>query len=909
MSDPTLDAGGLTAGVHQRTLDNGLTVLVKEDHDQPVVAIVTYVKAGYFHETDDVSGIAHVVEHMFFNGTPTRPDPEDISRQTKAFGGSLNAGTIYDRTSYYVVLPSERWAEGLAIQADAYQNPLFDGDVLEKELEAILQEARRKLDSPTSFAREQMFELAFSKHRMRRWRMGPEEVLRAMDPETLRRWYDDHYRPANTILSIVGDVDADAVFAEVEALYGQQPRGELRKKGGPDEPRQREFRYERISGDVTQAYTFLGFHTPGVDHEDNPALDVLATVLSSGRSSRLERRMKEELGLVTSVSASAFQFEDIGLFEIDAVLSPNDLDRAVRETFVELERIKQFGVTEQELARARGMLESAEAMSQEEVLGQASTLARYQALGDYRKADEELAALRAVTSEDIQRVAREYLTISNANLLEYTPAWAFEKKEPAELAGHIQGAVLAAAASMQPETELEFGESVLPRQELETWSERFESTPGDTEEVRRFDLPHGGVLVVKERRSAPTVATGAYFRGGRLDEPPSLNGITRMMQRTMVKETERRTAPQLASEIEALGTGIGRMSHDDFFGFQMATLRRDFPAAFDVLFDVLHAPKFTEEGLEREQEAQLSAIQSIEDRSGALAGQFLRDALYNEHPYGRPELGTPALIRTVGPARLAQHHREVVHPENMVLCVVGDVDADQVHTLVSTYLADWNPAAATERFPDTPEAFYHKDRVQRVAPLRAVREGRMAKPRAQSAIFIAFPTVDRLHADSYPLEVLQSVTGGLGGTFFEEIRTRRGLAYQVATFDAGRALAGHFGTFVACSPENTDEVQDLVLEMMNGLALEAPAAADVDRARNYLAGSYVVGSQTNRSQMGQLAGLEVYGQDLAEFDAYPDRIRAVTRDDLVRVAQTYFLDKPYAIGAVDGEAGNDANPD
>ncbi len=121
----------LTQGVQLRRLANGLTVVVKENHSAPVVAAVTWVKTGYFHEPDEVAGISHVVEHMYFNGTTDRPDPEDISRETKGYGGVLNAGTIYDHTSYYVVLPKDRWKEGLAVQADAFQHPLFDPQVLE----------------------------------------------------------------------------------------------------------------------------------------------------------------------------------------------------------------------------------------------------------------------------------------------------------------------------------------------------------------------------------------------------------------------------------------------------------------------------------------------------------------------------------------------------------------------------------------------------------------------------------------------------------------------------------------------------------------------------------------------------------------------------------------------------------
>src|SRR5881392_2504647 len=133
--------------VHRAILSNGLTVLIQEDHSAPVVAIVTYVKAGYFDETDPENGLAHALEHMFFKGTAKRGVGE-IAKETKASGGYLNAHTIYDHTSYYTVLPAAGFAAGLDIQADAYANSVIDADELGRELEVIIQEAKRKTDNP-----------------------------------------------------------------------------------------------------------------------------------------------------------------------------------------------------------------------------------------------------------------------------------------------------------------------------------------------------------------------------------------------------------------------------------------------------------------------------------------------------------------------------------------------------------------------------------------------------------------------------------------------------------------------------------------------------------------------------------------------------------------------------------------
>ncbi|MEO6331287.1 MAG: pitrilysin family protein, partial [Gemmatimonadaceae bacterium] len=189
----------IAAGVTRAVLGNGLTVLVKADPDSEVVAIVTYVKAGYFDEPDDAVGISHVLEHMFFKGTPTRGVGE-IARQTKASGGNLNAHTIYDHTSYYTVLPAASFAKGIAIQSDAYRNALIDEGELKRELEVIIQEARRKEDDPSAMVTENLYALLHDTHRIRRWRIGREDGLRALTREGVLSFYRAFYRPSNTIV-------------------------------------------------------------------------------------------------------------------------------------------------------------------------------------------------------------------------------------------------------------------------------------------------------------------------------------------------------------------------------------------------------------------------------------------------------------------------------------------------------------------------------------------------------------------------------------------------------------------------------------------------------------------------------------------------------------------------------------
>src|SRR5881392_1277261 len=298
--------------VHRAILSNGLTVLIQEDHSAPVVAIVTYVKAGYFDETDPENGLAHALEHMFFKGTAKR-GVGDIAKETKASGGYLNAHTIYDNTTYYTVLPSSSFAKGLEIQADAYANSVLDGRELAREMEVIIQEAKRKADNPSAVATETLYELLHDKHRMRRWRIGREPGLRALTRDALLGFYRNFYHPGNTVLSIVGAVDPDVAMREVERLYGPLAGGTPTRTPGPTEEGTGGFRYREMAGDIGQTQLAMGWSTPGTLHVDTPALDLLAMVLGAGRASRLYRSVRERK-LASGVSAYDYTPTELGVF-------------------------------------------------------------------------------------------------------------------------------------------------------------------------------------------------------------------------------------------------------------------------------------------------------------------------------------------------------------------------------------------------------------------------------------------------------------------------------------------------------------------------------------------------------------------------------------------------------------------
>lgn len=217
-------------------LKNGLTVIIRERHSTPLAAVTTYIKAGYFNEPDETAGLAHLMEHMFFKGTTTRP-VGTIAPEIAKLGGVVNASTSYEKTSYYAIAPAESLPKILEIQADMLQHPTFDAEELKKEALVVIQESKRKQDTATALALEKMYATAYTAHRMKRWRIGSEEVLKAATREQLQAFYQTFYRPENTVLVIVGDIQVNQVIPQVQQLYasfGAAPKVEPQAEAKPE---------------------------------------------------------------------------------------------------------------------------------------------------------------------------------------------------------------------------------------------------------------------------------------------------------------------------------------------------------------------------------------------------------------------------------------------------------------------------------------------------------------------------------------------------------------------------------------------------------------------------------------------------------------------------------------------------
>src|SRR5215510_9092771 len=390
------------------TLDNGLRVVIQEDHFAPVVAIQIWVKAGSADETPDVAGAAHVHEHMIFKGTARRPVGA-IAAEVESSGGHINAFTTADHTVYHLILASRHFATGLDIIADAMQHATFDSHELGKELQVVMEEWKRGEDSPTSRAATELFRLTYTAHPYGRPVIGYRETIEALNRERVLNFYQRWYHPNNMILVIVGDIDREAARQEVLRAFTNRPAVSLPVRPRTPEPPQQGLRLSVVDMNVEEFYLYLAFPLPPATHEDVFALDLLSYILGGGESSRLVQTLQADKELVNWISAYAYTPQDPGLFIVAAALEQDKVRSTLEEILAALFRCKQTLVSPAELARARTNLESDFIYRRETVQGQARQLGYFLTVfNDPDFESQYLNGLAMVPPQALQRVAQRY---------------------------------------------------------------------------------------------------------------------------------------------------------------------------------------------------------------------------------------------------------------------------------------------------------------------------------------------------------------------------------------------------------------------------------------------------------------------------------------------------------------------
>jgi zinc protease len=399
------------APVQEFVLDNGLKVLLLEDHKSPAVTFQVWYRVGARNEKDGKSGLAHFLEHMMFKGTPTT-GPEEYSRIIAKNGGRTNAFTSSDVTVYFATMSREKIGIEIELEADRMANALLGDKYFEPEKKVIQEERRMRTDdNPVSALSEATSAVAFTVHPYRRPVVGWMQDILGLTRQDLVDFYKLYYAPNNAYIVMVGDFSSPEMLSKIKAAFGKIPRGPEPPKVSTEEIEQRGERRLVLKKEAELPFVLNFYHAPNLKSADSFALDLLTVVLAGGKSSRLYHDLVYQKRLVRGVDAdySGISIDPAGL-SIYAQLLPG-IEPATVEREIErgLEKVKSELITERELQKAKNQVEAAFVFAQDSIFGQAMKIGYYEAVGGWRQMDGYLDGIRKVTREDIRRVARQYL--------------------------------------------------------------------------------------------------------------------------------------------------------------------------------------------------------------------------------------------------------------------------------------------------------------------------------------------------------------------------------------------------------------------------------------------------------------------------------------------------------------------
>jgi zinc protease len=652
----------IPAGVKLHTLSNGLTVIIREDRSAPVVSAQAWCKTGSIHEGEWIgAGLSHVLEHMLFKGTTTRPGSR-IDQEIQEAGGYMNAYTSFDRTVYWINVPNTGAHTAIDILCDIMQNAALPADELAKELDVIRREMDMNQDDPHRRASRRLFETAYTRSPYRFTVIGYPDVFNQLQSENITNYYRNKYVPNNMFFVVVGDIEEATVLEQIKAAFADKKTRPMTPTVLPEEPKQTAPREVMEEAPIELTHFHFSWHIPDLRHPDVPVLDVLATLLGNGRSSRLFQRVREK-GLVTSADAWTYNPGAPGLFGMSASAEAEQFQPARTAMLDEIERLKTDLVPAEELSKVIKQFIAGTLSSRKTMQGQAQDLGGgWLAADDLNFSERYLNAVKRVTSSDIQRVAREYLTPENRTLYALAPVGTLAKHN-----GHV---------------------------------ERIEKTA-----VQKFDFPNGLRLLVKEDHRLPFVEYRAVFKGGVIFESAANNGITQLLSRMLLKGTQKRSAEQIVTEIESLGGTIDTFGGNNSFGATAELLSSDFEIGLTLLADVILNPTFPAEALEREQQIQTANIRAQRDQMLQSGARAMRRRLFGESAYGLDAIGVEESVNRITVSDLQAFHQQVF----------GDVDVEQVKAAAERLFGKWQKNPAT---PGVPRFDSSLQGIQRVSETR-----------------------------------------------------------------------------------------------------------------------------------------------------------------------------------------------
>lgn len=871
-------------------LDNGLEVILSEDHRLSMVAVNLWYHVGPANELPGRTGFAHLFEHMMFEGSKHVPGSSHFHLLEAAGASDINGTTDFDRTNYFETLPANQLELALWLESDrmGYLPDKLDQANLSNQQDVVRNERRQGVENaPYGIVEEGLFHQLFPKeHPYYGEVIGSHADIQSAKLEDVRNFFKLYYAPNNASLAIVGDFTPENAKVLVEKYFGPLKRGEDVPRIKAQTPPITSERRLVVQDNVQLPRVYMAWLTSPIFKPGDAEADLAATVLGGGKSSRLYKKLVYEKQIALDVAVSQQSLILGSVFEVQATarpgVKPEVLEKAINE---ELDSFHVSGPTAAELTRARNVLESRIIQGLETLGGFGGVADRLNRYNHYLGTPDFLAADIAryenASIESLQAFAQGQLNTKQRVVVYGVPG----KQD--------LGAEVPTPKAEQKDTARSGGQAVNADAE---WRKE-QPKPGAASLLHlpvpeQFKLSNGLTLLYSERPGLPLMAASLVFRAGSGANPVDRPGLASITARMLQQGTTTRSALQIADRAADLGATLGSRASADASSISTHSLSRNFPDALELLADVALHPSFPQAEIERVRSERLAALVQEKDDPNSVAFRVAAAALYGaHHTYGYPDTGTADSIKAVTREDLLRFWQQNYSPNDATLIVTGNIKLSVLIPLLEKEFGAWKPGKVSAVAIGTAES----------------TEARLIvvdRPGAPQTTLVCFSMgLARSTPDYAPVEVMNTDLGGLFSSRINmNLREAHGYTYGAGSFfNYHRAP----GPFVVFSDVRTDVTAPAVTEIFNELKrmretqmTPSEMTLSKDSITRSLPGRFERGTEA----VSSFAELFLYDFPLDYFSTLPEHINAVTAEQAQAAAQKYILLEKIVVLAVGDRA-------
>jgi len=852
-------------------LPNGCEIVIKEKRNAPVATVQAWVRTGAADEGKWLgAGLSHFCEHLLFKGTTQRPAGM-LDQLIRGAGGDNNAYTTSERTVFHITSAAEGFKVSFEVLADLVMDATFPPEETLKEHAVVTKEIERNNDSPDGVFWDAFERTIYQTHPYRVPVLGYPDRFARVTRDEVFAYYQGRYAPQMCTFIAVGDFAAAAVLPQMARTLAPWKRKDVLPAAVPDEPEQLAPRETRLVHPLCEVPRMtLAFPTVSLRHPDLYALDLLASILGDGRSSRLYQALKDKQDLVLEISASHYTPQYPGYLAVFATAEPAKLENARAAILKSLEEALTKRPGDDELARAKRKIYTQHVFRQMTADGVAEDLGNdWQVAGDLDFSARYAERMQQVTRDEVLRVARKYLLPEKLNTVILLPE-AKAGMTPAPAPAPAREARLAA---LQDELKALQADALVAKASLLPEQGVFE-----------FALkPSGLRVVVCEDHSLPDLNVSLAALGGTRWEPAELAGAGNLLAEMLDRGTASRSKLKITEESEGLGASLSTFPGHNSFGVNVSGLKQDAAKLLDLAADCMLRPAFPADELEKLKADVIQQIAQEDESLLTLNGKVLRPLLFGAHPYSRQILGTPETVAKVSAADLRKLHQAWVRPENIAVGLVGDVTALQALELVRASLGGLKPGALkAPSVPPMPE-------------LAEAKEGQGEKPNITGAILtLAFRVPGLKSPDRETLDLMAGLLSGSGGRLYTALREKQGLAYDVGAYDDCQLDGGALVFYIQTDAPALDKALKGMWEEVRKLRAEPPPRDELDRAKSFLCGTEAIELQHQGELAQRLALAQLYEEGAARIYERKARLEKITAEDVKAAAVKYLDEKKWA---------------